>query len=105
MAVIPALLQGMDLASAGLNLGDESYLLGDTWWLLSALGTLSIVAVFRLAFGWRDWLAATAAAGWVAIGAAYALGARQFSLLGLAVLIFFLITTGTVRDRLYEEPS
>jgi hypothetical protein len=80
-------------------MGDERYRIGEIWWLVGPLGALSIIAVFRLAFGHRDWLAAVIATAWVAIAGAYAVTTGQFSFLAVTSLILFLVGTGTWRAR------
>jgi hypothetical protein len=88
-----------DVRRAGLVMGKEHYSIGEIWWLVGPLGVVSFIAVFRLAFGHRDWLATATAAAWVAIAAVYTVTTGQFEFLVWTGLILFLIATGTWKDR------
>lgn len=84
---------------AGLILGDESYELGRVWWLIFPLAVLSIVAVFRLAYGHRDWVAPILSAIWLGLAIAFAIETGQYGFLALTAVITLLLTSGIWADR------
>lgn len=94
-----ALLWVSGSRDTGLFVGDDTYGFDEVWWLITPLAAMSIVAVFRLAFGHRDWLAPGVAAAWTLIGLGYAVGTGQSNLLLLAAVVLVLITSGTLADR------
>lgn len=101
MVNLPMTLLWLTGSRGALFLGKEKYTLGEVWWLVTPLAVLSIVAVFRLGFGHRDWFAPVLAGGWAVIGVVSAVSTGQYSLLVMAVAILLLITSGTVADRRY----
>lgn len=88
-----------DLREAGLVMGKEQYQTGEIWWLVGPLGVLSIIAVFRVAYGHRDWLASAVTAVWFVIAAAYAVETQQTQFVTLIGLILILVASGTWTDR------
>jgi hypothetical protein len=87
------------LTEAGLHIDEEVYPIGEVWWLVGPLGVVSLVGVYRLMKGHRDWLGAAAAGGWMVVGAWYAATTAQYGMLGLTALLTFALVTGTWRDR------
>jgi hypothetical protein len=93
------------MRAGGLVMDKEHYLTGEIWWLVGPLGVLSVIAVFRLAYGHRDWLAPAVAAAWLVIAAGYAVATEQFAFVTLMGLILILIWSGTWTDRRDRDAS
>jgi hypothetical protein len=97
-----SLLTGSDPRGVELRVGDESFALRQPL-LLIPLSFLSVVAVFRLAFGHRDWLAPMLAAIWLGIAATLTIETHQFTFLALTAVTAYLLASGIWRDRRLAE--
>jgi uncharacterized membrane protein YraQ (UPF0718 family) len=101
--MLVVLAQGGDPRDVGMYVGDEPYAVGEFWWLVTPLGILSVVAVFRLGFGYRDWLAPVLSAVWLGIAAAFWVKTGQTSFLAFTAVITRLLTSGIWRARQETE--
>ena len=99
MLTLPFTLLWLAGSRPGLFLDKEMYTFDEVWWLVTPLAVVSIIAVFRVAFGHRDLLAPVVAGIWVLIGLGYSIGLGQFGLLFLTGVVLFLISSGTLADR------
>jgi hypothetical protein len=93
------LLGTSDPARIGLFIGDEAYRIGRAWWLVLPLALGSILAVFRLAFGYRDWVPTLLCAIWFGIAIAFTIETSQFAFAAVTGLTTWLIASGTWADR------
>jgi uncharacterized membrane protein YraQ (UPF0718 family) len=101
--MLVVLAQGGDPRDVGMYVGDEPYAVGEFWWLVTPLGILSVVAVFRLGFGYRDWLAPILSAIWLGIAAAFAIKTAQYSFVTTTAVVTLLLTSGIWRARQEAE--
>jgi hypothetical protein len=93
------LVNGTDPGEIGLTIGDEGYPIGHVWWLVIPLSVGSIVAVFRLAFGYRDWAPTLLCAVWFGVALTFAIETGQFAFATVTGLTTWLIASGTWADR------
>jgi hypothetical protein len=105
LALPPAVMFSIALGLGGnprtmtMGVGDQAYPIGGLWWLVTPLAILSVFAVFRLGFGYRDWLAPVLSAVWLGIAAAFWVKTGQSSFAAFTAVITLLLTSGIWRAR------
>ena len=101
-AIVMSLLHLMG-QTAGLGIGDEWYRIGRWWAVVLPLGLLSSIAAGRIFLGYRDAFGVVMAAAWVIVGFGYLVFRGKGGLAILALVILWLIASGTSHEIPYRR--